>query len=151
MDLIRATVCLDQAGGAAPGERINACTKILSQKGLSKPEQGSALINRAWSYGLNKRWNEAAADYDLAIKLEPGSPVPLNEKGLMRLKMGLNDQAIQNYGRALALNPRLAFSLYGRGLARLRKGDTGGEADLAAARSVNPDVDAVFTRIGVTK
>ena len=60
------------------------------------------------------------------------------------------DDAIADYDAALKLSPKLAGSLYGRGLARLRKGNTDdGNADIAAAKAIQSDVAEEFARYGV--
>jgi hypothetical protein len=44
----------------------------------------------------------------------------------------------------------MASSLYGRGLAKLRKGDTtGGNADIAAAKTIEADIVGEFARYDV--
>jgi hypothetical protein len=44
----------------------------------------------------------------------------------------------------------LASSLYGRALARLKKGDTtGGSADIAAAKALDANIVGDFARYGV--
>ena len=44
----------------------------------------------------------------------------------------------------------LAGSLYGRGIAKLKKGDaTGGNADIAAAKAIRPEIADEFARYGV--
>jgi hypothetical protein len=44
----------------------------------------------------------------------------------------------------------LASSLYGRGLAKLKKGDTaGGNADIAAAEAIEANIVEDFARYGV--
>jgi tetratricopeptide (TPR) repeat protein len=69
---------------------------------------------------------------------------------LTYLKMGQWDSAIDDYDEALQFNPKLASSLYGRGLAKLKKGDTtGGNADIAAARAIDANIVGDFTRYGV--
>jgi hypothetical protein len=54
-----------------------------------------------------------------------------------------------DYSDALDVNPKLASSLYGRGWARLKKGDRRGSADIAAAKAINGDIAAEFARYGV--
>jgi tetratricopeptide (TPR) repeat protein len=61
------------------------------------------------------------------------------------------DDAVADYDEALKLNPKQAASLYGRGLAKFKKGDAGGsEADIAAAKAIQADVVEEFARYGVT-
>ena len=54
------------------------------------------------------------------------------------------------YGSALRLDPKLASSLYGRELARVRKGDAaGGNADIAAAKTIAAKIADDFARYGL--
>jgi hypothetical protein len=56
---------------------------------------------------------------------------------------------MSDYSDALDINPKLPSSLYGRGMARLKKGDKRGSADIAAAKAINADLAAEFARYGV--
>jgi hypothetical protein len=48
-----------------------------------------------------------------------------------------------------ALQPTLASALYGRGLAKLKKGENAsGEADVSAAKAMKPNVAEEFARYG---
>ena len=50
-----------------------------------------------------------------------------------------------DYDAARNLNPALVSSLYGRGLAKIKSGDAaGGEADIARAKKLKPDVAQDF-------
>jgi tetratricopeptide (TPR) repeat protein len=60
------------------------------------------------------------------------------------------DRAIVDYTAALLTDPSFASSLYGRGVARQKKGDTeGGEADLKKARGKAPMIADDFVRYGL--
>ena len=73
-----------------------------------------------------------------------------DSRGLTYLKMGQWDSAIDDYRSALRLDPKLASSLYGRGLARLKKGDvTGGNAGIAAGKAIEANIAEDFARYGV--
>jgi len=51
---------------------------------------------------------------------------------------------------ALNADPKLVYSLYGRGLAKHLKGDkAGGDADMAAAVQAMPDIADQFAKLGV--
>jgi hypothetical protein len=55
--------------------------------------------------------------------------------------MGQYDKAIADYASMLKTDPQNADALYGRGLAKSKAGDvTGGNADMDAARAINPKV-----------
>ena len=58
--------------------------------------------------------------------------------------------AIKDYSSALRVDPKLASALYGRGLAKLKKGDmAAGNADLAAAKKLKATIAADFSRYGL--
>jgi Flp pilus assembly protein TadD len=58
--------------------------------------------------------------------------------------------AMDDYSRALQLNPKNANALFGRGSVRLATGDkTGAEADKAAAMKLNPKVADVMASLGI--
>jgi tetratricopeptide (TPR) repeat protein len=66
----------------------------------------------------------------------------------VRLKLGEIDQSIRDYDAAVALNPSSAAALYGRGLAKQKKGDrAGADADLAAAKAIRSDVADEFAKL----
>ncbi len=70
--------------------------------------------------------------------------------GLVHLKMHRWDKAIADYDKALRARPDLTVSLYGRGVAKRTKGDVaGGNADIAAATSGEPDIANIMARLGV--
>lgn len=62
----------------------------------------------------------------------------------------LSSNATMDYDAALRIDPTLAAALYGRGQAKIRRGETAsGEADLAAAKAVRGDIAEEFARYGV--
>ena len=67
----------------------------------------------------------------------------------MHLKSGALDAAIADYNAALATNAQNPYSLYGRGAAKLKKGDASGADDVSAAKAVRTDIAEEFARYGV--
>ena len=64
--------------------------------------------------------------------------------------MGRFDSAIEDYSFALRIEPKMASALYGRGLARIKKGDAvGGNADLAAAKILETKIADDYSYYGV--
>jgi hypothetical protein len=48
------------------------------------------------------------------------------------------------------LDPKLAAALYGRGVAKLKKGDgAAAKSDIAAAQAIKKDVDAEYAGYGI--
>ena len=66
------------------------------------------------------------------------------------MKMGQFDTAIDDYNSALRFEPKLASALYGRGLAKLKKGDkAGSDIDISAAKTIQAKIGDEFKRYGV--
>ena len=64
--------------------------------------------------------------------------------------MGRFDEAIADYDAALQIDAGKVASLYGRGMAKRRKGDySGGNIDIAAAKAAKSSVVAEFARYGL--
>jgi Flp pilus assembly protein TadD len=88
----------------------------------------------------------------MSLKLKPNDATAADGKGFTLLKLGQAERAITEYDAALQINPKLASALYGRGMAKLRKGDkTGGNADMATARNLSGSIAAEFARYGITE
>ena len=69
---------------------------------------------------------------------------------MIYLKMGRFDSAIEDYSSALRIEPKMASALYGRGLARIKKGDaSGGNADVTAAKNLETKIAEDFSNYGV--
>jgi tetratricopeptide (TPR) repeat protein len=65
-------------------------------------------------------------------------------------QLGQADQALTEYNKALKNAPNAPTSLYGRGVAKLMKGDTSGStADFDAAKRGMPRIAEEFTKVGV--
>ena len=85
-----------------------------------------------------------------SLRLQPDDVLALDSRGFTFLKMGRLDRAIADYDVALKLDPKLAGSLYGRGIAKLRRGEAaGGNSDVAAAKAIRPDIAETFEHYGV--
>jgi hypothetical protein len=64
--------------------------------------------------------------------------------------MGQLGVAIDDYTSALRFAPKLASALYGRGLAKLKQGDTAGsDTDISMAKIIQSNIGDDFTRYGV--
>jgi tetratricopeptide (TPR) repeat protein len=66
------------------------------------------------------------------------------------LRQGNYDKAIRDYDDALRRQPKSAWSLYGRGLAKLRKGMSAqGQSDIAAATALEPKIAEKAAKYGI--
>ena len=114
------------------------------------PSFARAFNNRCWARAVVGRVQEAVADCDESLRLAPNIANTLENRGFAYLKMGQYDRAIADYDAGLRLNPdNKADYLYGRGLAKLRRGDASGAADVAAAKALHEAIDAEFASYGV--
>ena len=111
-----------------------------------------AFSQRCYARAIAGETQQALADCEESMRLKPFDDADaLDTRGFVQLKLGRFDGAISDYDKALKHHPLTASSLYGRGTAKLRSGDTsGGRADIAAAKSIQADIVEQFSRIGVT-
>ncbi len=116
------------------------------------PTNVNAWNNRCWVHALQAQLEKALADCKEAVLLRPKNPHSLDSLALTYLMMSRakkdkakkNDDlnnAIKTYDSALLISPKQASSLYGRGLAKLDKGDIeSGNADVLAAQEMNQNI-----------
>ncbi len=79
----------------------------------------------------------------------------LVNRGRVELGLGRNREALADFEDAIKDSMFRthffnAHAIYGRGIARLRLGDTGGKSDLQRAISMQADIAAVFADAGIT-
>jgi len=78
------------------------------------------------------------------------NPDFLDNVALVRFRLGDFDKSIGNYDAALKIRPKNAWTLYGRGLAKLKKNNRSeGEADIAEAVKIAPGVAGAYKRMGL--
>jgi tetratricopeptide (TPR) repeat protein len=83
------------------------------------PKLPEAYYNRGVAHGRLRDWDRAAADYTEAVRLSPtlGNGLAHNNLGSALMAQGKLDVAIQNFSRAIELNPNNAVSYFNRSLA----------------------------------
>ncbi len=108
-----------------------------------------------WSFRCEARasigqFDAALSDCNEALRLRANHASSFDSRGFAYFKMGKYDLAISDYSVAWNLSPR-GDILYGRGLAKLKKGDTtGGNADIEAAKkTLGFDIVEQSDRYGV--
>lgn len=113
---------------------------------------GNALNERCWVLGLtNQMLDDALHDCLKAIKRDGENPAYLDSLGLVQLRLGHYPESIKAYEQAVAQRPRSAWSRYGLGVAKIRNGQTdAGNADLVAARALDPGIEARANKYGLT-
>ncbi|HLH92525.1 MAG TPA: tetratricopeptide repeat protein [Xanthobacteraceae bacterium] len=115
------------------------------------PKYAAAYNNRCWARATTGGdLQQALADCTEAVRLRPDDASAIDSRGFVYLRLDRLDDAIASYDAALKIDPRMAESMYGRGVAKLRKGDTvGGNADIAAAKAAKTTIADEFAKWGV--
>jgi tetratricopeptide (TPR) repeat protein/predicted aspartyl protease len=114
-----------------------------------------ALNGRCWARALQgEGLSKALSDCNSALRRSEKGSEPyariLDSRGLVQLRLGAYDKSIADYDESLKRLPKNAWSLYGRGLAKLRKKNTAeGEADIGAATAIWSSVADNFKRHGI--
>ena len=101
---------------------------------------------------LGQDLSAALKDCNAAISRSGGLQTPdfLDNLALVRLRLGDYDKAIGDYDAALKIRPNSAWTLYGRGLAKLKNNDrSDGDADIEEAVSIAPGIAEAYTKIGL--
>jgi tetratricopeptide (TPR) repeat protein len=92
----------------------------------------------------------ALAACEKALAIDPKEPAFLDSKGFVLLQLGRLDEAIASFDAALATRPKMAASLYGRGVAKKRRCNCdAGDADLKAGRLEDPMIVHTFAKAGL--
>lgn len=93
---------------------------------------------------------EALADCDTALAEIPENPEYLDSRGMVLLRLGRFGESITSYSAALRKRSDFPFSLYGRAMAEIRRGDTkAAAADTARATFMDRGVADRFAAYGV--
>jgi tetratricopeptide (TPR) repeat protein len=114
--------------------------------------------NRCRVNAILGRLDQALKDCDEALKINPKFTNSMKKSGrvsarqhraFVLLKAGRFDEAIQDYTLALDILSN-AETLFGRGTAKLKKGDkAGADADIASAKALDPTIGEKFVGFGV--
>lgn len=105
------------------------------------PNEAGTFVERGAAYHIKGDNVRAIEDLDQAIRLDPNDATAFYVRGAAYQAENENDHAIQDYSKAIKLAPNFAASHYLRGVLEKQMGDiSGGDADIAQARHIDPDV-----------
>jgi tetratricopeptide (TPR) repeat protein len=136
-------IMLYRAGRRAEGE------KLLAEQ-RPKLTTSSGFNRLCWAKATAGILLESALlDCKEALRLAPSDHMAGDSLGLVLLRLGKLDEAIDQYTRAIA-GMGAAASYMGRAIAFARKGDKArAEADRAKALELEPEAEAQFASYGV--
>ncbi len=127
------------------GDEISTVMQVRLTCSNSSPNRSCKLVDG--------RPNEAIADFNAALVLDPKSASGLNNRGLAFRKKGELDRAIADYSAAITLNPLYALAFNNRGYAYEAKGlKAGAIADFRQALLFDPTLSGAkegLRRLGV--
>ena len=97
---------------------------ILTVAGCAEMEADS-YFNRALTYGKKGQYDQAIADYNKAIEINPGYAMAYYNRGrAYAIGTGQYDQAIADYNKAIEINPMFISAYKNRGLVMMKLGNT---------------------------
>jgi tetratricopeptide (TPR) repeat protein len=114
-----------------------------------------ALNSRCWfrvleGTDLPLALNDCNAALKRAEKSSPFYAKVAASRGLLFLRMGEYDRSIADYDASLRINANNPWSLYGRGIDKLRRQNpSDGDADIAKATTIWPQITQEFKRRGI--
>src|SRR5487761_1858967 len=111
-----------------------------------------ASYDRGNANAGKQQYDAAIADYDAALKRNPGSAATFNNRGLAYAAKGQYDRAMADYDQAIKLDANSAFAFNNRGLAETAQGhDQRAIADYDQAIKLDPNYAAAFYNRGLAK
>ena len=114
------------------------------------PQSAMALSNRCFAKAALDRLEEALVDCNESLRLRPGDSSTLASRGFAFLKLGRWASAIADYDTQIRDNPGNPYSLFGRGIGKRVTGDlSGGNADMAAAKTLDSGIEEAMAKLGV--
>jgi len=114
------------------------------------PQSAMALSNRCFAKAVMGRPEEALVDCNESLRLRPGDSSTLASRGFAFLKLGRSKSAIADYDAQIRASPGNPYALFGRGIGKRLTGDIpGGNADLAAAKTIDSGIEEEMAKLGV--
>jgi len=97
--------CLSAISGNDDDKVVDECGALIDNEKTEKPDRFKALVARAGVFTRRDQTERAIADYDAALRLEPGQADLFNARGELWWKRGDRPKAVADFGAALKLNP----------------------------------------------
>lgn len=83
--------------------RIAGCSELIENPNLDPGTKSLAYAMRALALALSGELNQALPDYDMAIKLDPGSAMALNNRAWVYYKLDRLSEGLADVERSLRL------------------------------------------------
>src|SRR5229473_3019870 len=102
---------------------IPACARLIEQNKLSQGDRAIAYAMRGTAHWRQRDFDEAIADANEAIKINPNLAAAYGTRGAAHGNKGEDDQALADDSKAIELDPNNAPAYSNRGITRGNKGD----------------------------
>ena len=104
------------------------------------PSNAVAFLNQGYKEDILGNFQEALANFNRAIEIDPNYAKAYNNRGAIQGKLGNHEEAIADFSRAIELDPEFAEAYYGRGVELVELGSHGEAiADFNQAIELNPN------------
>lgn len=129
-----------QACERLAGDRaIAACSRAIASDRYKSGSLSKLHVDRGNAWLFKGDRDQAAADYEEAIRADPGNAVAYTNRGVIWLRRGDLNRAIADFDEAIKLAPNYALPRTNRGIAYASKGDEARAiADYDAAIRLDP-------------
>ena len=138
---------------------VNILKKLIGRSGAARP---FTHVDPVWFAEIYCRWGKekyelgdyenAIADYDIAIRLNPDYADAYNNRGNAKHKIGQHNPSIADYDMAIRLNPDYADAYNNRGKAKHKLGQYNAAiADYNIVIRLKPDYADVYNNRGRAK
>jgi tetratricopeptide (TPR) repeat protein len=128
-------------------ESINGKRAQIYQPNINTQEEkkdisaSHAVLNKGLDYLDRKMYDDAIAEFNKAIEINPDYTDAYYNRGLSNAKKGNLDQAISDYSKAIEINPNDADTYFNRGLAYHKKNQFDQAiSDYTKSIQINPHV-----------
>ena len=139
---------------ATDDQTIEGCTAQIQSGQLTTNNLAAEYNNRGFAYVNKGQYDEAIADFNTAVGLNPNYSRSYTNRGAVYFHWGLYDQAMAEDNKAIALQPDFADAYFNRGLVYEKQGQRDQAiTDYLTSLRLNPgDSDTIkaLNRLGVT-
>lgn len=95
----------------------------------SGTEEGPDYYEEGVALAEARRYHEALTSFRLALRERPEDPATVEQMAVAYTQIGLTDEAVKMYRRALELRPHSSAAHYGLAFLLLRRGEPAAAAD----------------------
>ena len=105
--------------------QIAMLSHLTSYNGLEATQRSIVLTIRGNRYGYRHRTDDALADFEQAIALDPLASRPFLDRAGLYARLGRTDEALADFGKAIEKNPQASQAILARArfLAKLQRTD----------------------------